>query len=362
MAEFDIDTTETGTEQKTYLNQKDFDEYQATQNANADAPAKNTPADDTPTTSQTDTNQFDLNQYIEKEFGVKPEELKTRVSQYETLAQEKERLNQELEALKNKPSYLTETGKRVDEYLSKNVPLTTILKFDGLNVDALTPEQRVKLQLEVQNPAWKPEHIEAYYNSKYATDPDAIDPSQNLLKEAQLLADDKAAQEHLKQYVMEKLNPAPMADPNVAAQQKVQALQSQWQGQMPALTNAMPELKYEVTAKAWGSKGEEDKASAFALPLSEQDRSVIWNAAVNSAISSGLAPTAESIAHVKELANKIAWSTHGPAMLENALKNQAQSLIRSFKQTINNPAAVGDATNRQTGPVEKTREDFWREK
>lgn len=354
--------SETGApEVKQYANQKDYEAYLAKQNGNNPSADVETPSQ-TPTEEpqqQTTVNPAEL---IQKELGYAPEVIKERLSTYESIAQERERLARELEEVKAKPSYLTEAGRKVDEYLSKGVNLATIQKFDGLNVEALSPEQRVKLQLEVQNPAWKPEHIDAYYNSKYATDPDNLDPSANMLKEAQLLQDDAAAKGFLSQYVVDKLNPAPVADANAAMQQKAKELAGQWQGQMPVLTNAMTELKQEVTSKAWGAKGEEDKASAFTLPLSEQNRTEIWNAAVNAAISNGVTPTAEGIQHVKELANKIAWSTYGPQMVEAALKRQSEELIASFKQSINNPVAVGNATPRQNAPTEKTREDAWRER
>lgn len=354
---------ESGTEQKTYLNQKDYDAHVASQGAGGDTTAPTEQQPTTNTEATTEAAQPDFASLVQKEYGFTPDQLKERIIGYDNLVQEKERINSEFEQYKAKPTYLTESGKKIDEYLSRGVQLSTIAKFDGLDVDALSPEGRIKLKMEIEHPEWKPEHIDAYYNSLYATDPDSINPADNTLKEAKLLEDDRKSADFLKSYIGEKLNPAtPAATPATDAENKIQALKGEWQGKMSTLTGKMQELSHNVSAKTWTAKGEEAAQSTFNLPIPENDRSAIWSMAVNTAIGQGITPTAEGIQQVEGLANQIAWSLYGPQLLDAAVNAKAAEMIAAFKQTIHAPAAVGSQGDANQGTAEKTREDAWRNK
>ncbi len=122
----------------------------------------NTPAVETPTTPQ-----LDINGYLKTEFEVDSPDV---IKDWRKKAQELESLLPEYKSLKEQPPvspYKSDFGKIADELFSQGVPPQTIARFNGIDLDKMSADDVLKLQLEVKNPKAKSEQIESVFKERY---------------------------------------------------------------------------------------------------------------------------------------------------------------------------------------------------
>lgn len=301
-----------------------------------ETPVVNAPVVETPSEQPTVT---PFEERWKQEFGeVDVNTVKERFSQFDTV-------HKELEEIKTKPVYKTEAGKNIDEWLAKGVSLKTITKFGDVKAEELTPEQAIKLKLEIENPQWEQKHINAYYDSKYVHVADELkDDSFNevnaTLAEAALMKDGQEAKSHLAEYLSKQLNPSGVLD-NSKKDEAVKQLSSTWYNNSNVLLSSAKEIKDKLSFKVAGEKGEEQVELPYSYVVPENDLQTLTQSAIDAAIQSGIQPTQEGLRQVQSYLNGLIWANHGTKILQVAVNDVLSKQTEAFQRIIHNPVVAG---------------------
>lgn len=149
----------------------------------------------------------------EKYFGVKLEkaEIQKRITEYE-------KVQNELSTLKNTNPFANDEVKRFNEAMSKGVTKDAFFKVDGVDIEKLTPLEKVVTQLMWQKGLTE-EKAKLLVNHKYSLDAVADELASDTEKAAvektkelanlQLEMDAKDAGEFLSQFKVKTLSPPP---------------------------------------------------------------------------------------------------------------------------------------------------------
>ena len=240
-----------------------------------DAPVVETAADTTPPPPSTETPNTEppktdapvveqptaFADIWKKEFGdTDVTAVKDIVTKYNAIAPE-------YETLKSQPPvapYKTDGGKQIDEWLSNGVKLETIAKFHNVKADALNAEQAIKLRMEIENPTWDADIIDAYYQTTYKhvadeLKSDEVNALEEKLKTGALLKAEQEAKSFLSGYLDKQFNQSVVAD--AAVQERAANLQKAtefWTAQSSNIANTVKQVNQELTVKVMSEKGEEE--------------------------------------------------------------------------------------------------------
>jgi len=266
-----------------------------------------------------------------------PEVVKQKYGQFDGL-------NSQFTELQNKPTYKTDAGKQVDEWMAKGIPLQTIAKLSTIKPEGLSEEQAIKLKEEIQNPVLKPEHIEAIFNSKYATSEDELDDNVKILKQASLLKDGSEAKVFLADYIGKQFNPPTPENKQAEVEKQTQELAQSWVKYDSSISQALKEISLQGKYNRFGEKGEQEQVLNYKYAPAENDLKVVTETALTAAIKAGMQPTEENIKTIANYANEVVWAKHGKQIMQGAISQLAGEYNAYFKSIINNPQLAGTTT------------------
>lgn len=300
-------------------------------------PVETTNTETTETAQATQPIPFE--QKWKEEFGdVEITKVKERYSQFDTVAQE-------LEKYKTTPSYKTDAGKQIDEWLSKGIELNTIVKFKDIKAESLTPEQAIKLKMEIENPKLEAKHINALYESQYThvvddLKDDAYNNQNAILKEAALMKDAESAKSFLGDYLNKQFNPSGVLD-SAKQREAMEQLGTSWTSNSNVLLDVAKEVKDEISFKVVGKGGEEEVKLNYSYALPSGDLETLTKSAIAAAVQSGIQPTKEGLAQVQNYLQGLVWANHGKKILQSAVNDALSKQAESFQKMIHNPAIQG---------------------
>lgn len=312
--------------------------------------------------------QTDFAAQYKAEFGdTDLKTLKQKYAEYEAINTEYSTIKPEYEKLKTTPPvapYKTQGVEKIDEWLSKGVKLETIARFGKMDVATIPDDEAIKLQAEIQNPAWQPKHIEADFNSKYIHEPDELKSdeansnAQNLKEAAKLQAAAKA-KEFLTEYLGKEFNPSGELEGQKAKEQEVKGqLTNFWKGQESVLTNTVKQVSNELVFKVQGEKGEEEIKLPVSFVVPENDLNQLRDMALNAAINSNVEPTESGVKQVQSYLNDLVWAKFGPKILQAGVQDALSAQNKAFQKLIHNPTlAQTIQTSREQQP--SGREGQW---
>lgn len=247
------------------------------------------------------------------------EEIKTRISKWEEV-------QKELADLKNKNPYANDKVKRYNEAMSKGVSEEAFFKVDGVDVDKLTPLEKVVTQL-MWSEGLTEEKAKMLANHKYGLDIVVDDLASDAEKAAQektkqlaelnLEMDAKKAGEFLSQFKVKALEA-----PVVAEQAKSNA-DEVWKPHVPEIVKGFAEMKigdftYKVPKEA----------------LAEAESEIL---ATLKAIGQNSSPTdAKDIETVKNMVSLQLKATQ----FDSAMKGMHAHFAKKLIEVKNNPSAL----------------------
>lgn len=317
---------------------------------NNEAPPTNDapPANDTPAVIPFETKWKET-------FGdATPETVKEKFSQFDTI-------HTEYEQLKTRPTYRTDAGKQIDEWLDKGVKLETIAKFSSVKPEELTDDQAIKLRAEIENPKWEAKHIEADFRSKYTHTADElvadeINQTHADLKEGAKLRDAAAAKAFLADYLNKQLNPSGELEAVKQKQAEAKSALSQgWVNNSSVLQSSVKEVKDELVFKVPTEKGEEEVKLPYSYAVPENDLKQLTDFAIQTAVNQGIQPTQEGAKQVTEYLQGLIWAKFGKNIVQAALTDAMSKQQAAFARIINNPVPTGGGGT--VTPSNMTREE-----
>ncbi len=314
--------------------------------------------------------QADFAAQFKAEFGdTDLKTLKEKYAQYEAANTEFSTIKQEYETLKTKPPvapYKTNGVEKIDEWLSKGIPLKTIARFGDMDIKTLTEDDAIKLMSEIKNPAWQSKHIEADFNSKYIHEADELKSEEanqiaQDLKEAAKLRDAAEAKAFLADYLGKQFNPSGVLEEQKAQEQAArQQLSTFWTGQGNVLTSNTKQVNNELVFKVQGEKGEEEIKLPVSFVVPENDLNQLRDMALSAAINSNIEPTETGMKQVQAYLQDLVWAKHGKSIVNAAVQDALTAQNKAFQKLIHNPTIAATVEANRSNSVEG-REAQWRQ-
>lgn len=315
------------------------------------------------TTQVTNPTPSQFDDIWKKEFGdADVNSVKDAYGKYKTILPE-------YETLKAQPPvspYKTEGGKQIDEWLAKGVKLETIARFNNVKPETLNTEEAIKLKMEIENPAWSRDIIDAYYQTTYKHVADdlkseEINALEAKIKEGAVLKAEAEAKAFLTDYLGKQFNPSEVMDATAKQREEAATKAGQfWTGQSAVLSNAVKGLNQEFKLKVMGEKGEQEVKLPFSFSVPEAEQKQLLDYALNSAVQSGVELTENGIKQVTDFVRGTLWAKYGESIARSAVEQALSEQHKHFSKIIHNPTtARTDAPNYGASP---TREAAWKEK
>lgn len=293
-----------------------------------------------------------FNDEWKKEFGdLDVTTVKQKLSQFDTVVPEYEKL-------KTAPPvspYKTDGGKQIDEWLSKGVKLDTIARFSSVKPEELKGEQAIKLKMEIENPQWSKEIIDAYYHSTYSYQPDELKSDEanaleSNLKMGAMLKAEADAKGYLQDYLGKQFNPSGELDSTKLQREEATKQASNfWASQSGVISNAVKQVKDELRIKVIGEKGEEELKLPFSYTVPENDLKQLTDFALQSAVSGGVELTEKGVAQVNDYVQGLVWAKHGKQIVYAAVQDALTAQNNAFRKTIHNPTVAGTSATNTAG-------------
>jgi hypothetical protein len=334
--------------------------------ANTDAPpaSVDTPpvqTDTPPATTDTPPTVDPFEAKWKETFGEVPlETVKEKFTQFDTI-------KEEYEKSKTIPTYKTEGGKQIDEWLAKGVKLETIARFSNVKPEELQGEQAIKLKMEIENPTWTREIIDAYYNSTYTHQPDELksDEANALeanLKKGALLSAEAQSKTFLSDYLGKQFNPSGELEAVQKQREESAAKASQfWTGQTSAISNAVKTVRDELKFKVMGEKGEEEVKLPFSYTVPDAELKQLVDYALQGAVNGGIELTEKGVAQVNDYVQGLVWAKHGKNIVHTAVQDALSKQNEAFRKTIHNPTVAQTSAPNVAG-TKTAREQAWEAK
>lgn len=299
------------------------------------------------------------------EFGdVDIATVKERYSQFDTVYKE----NETLKSATQVPTYKTEGGKQIDEWLAKGVKLETIARFGNIkDATELAGEQAIKLKMEIENPTWDASIIDAYYKQQYKHEADElksdeINAMEETLKRGAVLKAEAEAKGFLKDYLGKQFNPSVELDTTAQAKQEAIAKASQfWTGQANVISNATKQVTTELRFKVMGEKGQEEVTLPVNYVVPEAELKQLTDFALQSAVNGGVELTEKGVASVNDYVQGLVWAKYGKNIVNAAVQDALSRQEQAFRKTIHNPTVAG-VTTQNMGNISTSRMDAFRQK
>lgn len=294
-----------------------------------------TPTTITEPTTTTVTEQPKFEDLLQKEFGADVNTVKERFTKYDEL-------EKQLKELSSKPTYKTDYGKQIDEWLANGVSIENIARFGKMDLKTMDADAKIRTMLELQNPHLTPQHIDAIFESKYHGD-DLDTDNAKLLKEAEKLQAAVQAETFLSDYIGKQFSaPSDEPDPKVLLQQA--QIKEFWTTQTPTLAKSLEKISFNAEIPVIGQKGQESIKVDIALDIPKETLSAITERATLSAIAAGLPNTEESAKEVQAYIKSLVWAEHGETLLQNYAAKREEAIWAHVQKTFDNPTAFGQRT------------------
>lgn len=298
-----------------------------------------------------------------KEFGdTDVNSVKEILTKYNTIAPEYETLK----SAPPVPTYKTEGGKQIDEWLAKGVKLETIARFSNVKPEEVNGEQAIKLKMEIENPSWTPDIINAYYQTTYNHTPnDLLSEEENALQEnlkkGAMLKAESESKAYLTEYLGKQFNPSEVVDATAKQREEALVQASQfWGAQAPVLSNAVKQISQELSFKVMGEKGEEEVKLPVNFIVPENDLKQLTDFALQSATRSGVELTEKGLQEVKAYTQQLIWAKFGESIVRSAVQDALSKQQESFAKAIHNPTVA--TTSSANKGVTDARQQAWRAK
>jgi len=302
------------------------------------APTTDTPAPTVETpTEQPQNTQAD---YFFKQFGFENEDgLKSaleKAKNYDTLQAN----YQTLEEQSKQSQFKTEFGKVADELHAKGVKPETIAKFHGLNMEALSDFDKLKLKTQVEFPNLPEATIEAALREKYDITDELLTDGAKAQRQMQLAQDGANAAEFLTKHIYSTFNPEAKVDPNVAARE--QARVGYWNNELPKLQPLS--LNRESTIKFHGANGVVEEKLPFTYTPSAETTTKVMEQfkqmATNPNFASIYTPDQQGINTAQQTLRNMFWAAEGENIVNALLKHTASvesKIHQSYAERLGSP-------------------------
>lgn len=267
------------------------------------------------------TTSFD--DYTLKEFGLKPDELKAKLSELQSLGQQPKK---------------SEWSERIDELYSKGVTdINEAVKFLTLDIEGLSAKEALVKSLQLQQPNLSREQIEEYVDETYNQTDLATDSEKNV-GTVKLEIDANKAKQYLSELRGEKLNPT-----NANAGQQTafngEAVLNEWNksgNTEKALSFNTIDIPLELSLPTIAGNPENKKAT-FPIPITSEEKANLAQA-VNNAVSNGMfEANADGIEKATQYAKNLLLLDNFNSYVQKAVGAALTQSNKAWAKLVNNP-------------------------
>lgn len=162
-------------------------------------------------------------------------ELQKYIEDSEKVTSEYQRVNEELTSVKSKNPFANEYIEKLNTYVQGGGDPETFHRVMRVNVDTLSPEQKISLKIQWENKDITPEEADEMVAHKYKLYDD-LDPEDREVKAARLnmKIDSRDADKTLRDTIVKETTP-PAAAPVVDYEKEAEKHVEQWKPQFPKL-------------------------------------------------------------------------------------------------------------------------------
>lgn len=308
--------TETGQEQSNQNQDNDNDGF-------VFADATETQQQATAPTAEATQNTTSFDDYTLKEFGLKPDELKAKLSELNKLGQQPKK---------------SEWSERIDELHAKGITnLNEAVKFLTLDIEGLSAKEALVSSLQLQQPNLSREQIEQYVDETYNQTDLATDSEKNV-GTVKLEIDANKAKQYLSELRGEKLNPT-----NANAGQQTafdsEAVLTEWNksgNTEKALSFNTIDFPLELSLPTIAGNPETKKAT-FPIPISSEDKAYLAKA-INDAVSNGqFEANAEGLEKATQYAKNLLILNNVNSYVQKAVGSALTQNNKAWAKLVNNP-------------------------
>lgn len=308
--------TETGQEQSNQNQDNDNDGF-------VFADATETQQQATAPAAEATQNTTSFDDYTLKEFGLKPDELKAKLSELNKLGQQPKK---------------SEWSERIDELHAKGITnLNEAVKFLTLDIEGLSAKEALVSSLQLQQPNLSREQIEQYVDETYNQTDLATDSEKNV-GTVKLEIDANKAKQYLSELRGEKLNPT-----NANAGQQTafdsEAVLTEWNksgNTEKALSFNTIDFPLELSLPTIAGNPETKKAT-FPIPISSEDKAYLAKA-INDAVSNGqFEANAEGLEKATQYAKNLLILNNVNSYVQKAVGSALTQNNKAWAKLVNNP-------------------------
>ncbi len=281
----------------------------------------------------------DYNSWLKEQTGYQS------VEDIKTLAQKAAQVDQltpKIKELEERPTFKTDFGKVADELAAKGVKPETIARFHALDLTALTPLDKLKLDMEVNNPTVSKQDIELYLNTKYDTSDESLSDGEKATRRIELEKESANASERLKSHIYQAFNPQQTVDP--AIMQKEQNRLNYWQSNVGKIGDDVFSTTLQGKMKLQGANGVTEVAHDFAYQLPAEAKEAInkeFNEVLLSPANAGLfTPDENGVANARATKENLVWIHYGKDILKQAMNyavERESKIHEHYANVLHNP-------------------------
>lgn len=280
----------------------------------------------------------DHNSWLKEQLGYESAEAAKTALQ--TLAAREQELSNKLKELEGRPTFKTDFGKVADELHAKGVKPETIARFHGLNVQEMGALDKVKLDMQVNNPKLNAADIDAYLHHKYDTTDETLGLTDGEKAARKIELEQAAANagSNLEKYVYNAFNPQPQVD-TAGAQKEAERL-NYWQQNGLKQLNSEFNLTLPSKMKLQGAQGIQEVANDFNFKLSSEASQAIekelGTLLAHPANASFFTPDETGINNARVTRENLIWSHYGKEIIKEAMKhvNQTENKLHEHYATL----------------------------
>lgn len=285
---------------------------------------------------------IDYNSWLKEQLGYNSvDEVKNTL---QTREQQLNEINTKYKELEGRPTFKTDFGRVADELHAKGVQPETIARFHGLNVKEMSPLDKVKLDMQVNNPTLSATDIDAHLHHKYNTTDETLGLTEGEKATRKIELEQAAANagSNLEKYVYNAFNPTPVVD--TAAVQKEAERLNYWQQNGLKQVNAEFSLNLPSKMKLQGAQGIQEVANDFNFKLSPEASQAIekelTNVLSHPANAALFTPDEQGINNAKVTRENLVWAHYGKEIIKEAMKHVAHTeskIHEHYATLLHNP-------------------------
>lgn len=270
----------------------------------------------TETTTAEPQNDTPLQTLFQK-LGVKDEvELESRIT--------------ELQSLRNKNTL----GKLIDDLAAKGVDPLTAVTFHNLDIDKLSPHDKIAWETKMRYPQLSDDKINALIEEAYGDGTD-------LAKAARLDIDSANAAKSLAEMKSKVLDPTPIQQTNVVSEEeKAEAARiDAWTKteKVKEVLGGFNKIEEKLSFSTFGEGKLANKSFNYAYPVSQKDALALEQDVRTMAIANGLDPNApESATELREMAKNLYFVRNKETILKSVASTVASQLHKEYALKFNN--------------------------